>query len=161
MVFYLPNSAFQQGTSLAFTLQSAICSLLPCIDTLSCPLSVSPRRHQQPWGQGQGKDEHSRVRAKAAVATTTMAVAVAVARMKVAATLATTTMVAAARTKVAAGQSSGGGSDSGDNIRAAVVVQGGVLPCDDIFDCPLTPGGRQRHHFAGLMCTFICCSFPL
>jgi len=46
-------------------------------------------------------------------------------------------------------------------VGAAVVAWGGAPPCDDIFDCPLTPGGRQRRHFAGLMCTVICCSFPL
>src|SRR5882762_936701 len=31
----------------------------------------------------------------------------------------------------------------------------------NIFQCPLTPSGIGRHHFLGLMCTHICCSFVL
>jgi len=46
-------------------------------------------------------------------------------------------------------------------VGAAAVAQGGAPPCDDVFDCPLTPSGRQRRHFVGLMCTFICCSHVL
>jgi len=33
--------------------------------------------------------------------------------------------------------------------------------CYDIFHCPPTPSGRQRHHFLGLMCMLVCCSFVI